>query len=226
MSSTRDSLVAERYGATALADDVELVAEAWLPTEHGDFRIVGFRTRAVGEEIVALVYGELSADLPALVRIHSQCMTGDVFGSLRCDCGRQLDAALAEITRAGRGVVVYQQREGRGIGIVNKIRAYALQDRGLDTVDANLALGFAPDERTYGACATAVRLLGVRRVRLMSNNPEKLRAIADAGLEVVERLSLRIEPDERFAGYLRTKCEKMGHIPDLDDAGRGRGEDR
>jgi len=194
------------------AGDVELLGEASLPTEHGDFRILGFRSRLDGEELVALVHGRLAPDEPTLVRIHSQCLTGDVFGSVRCDCGRQLEAALAEISSAGSGVVVYQQKEGRGIGIVNKIRAYALQDRGLDTVEANVELGFAPDERSYEACARVLELLGVRRVRMMSNNPDKLRALEEAGLEVVERVSLRIAHDDRFAGYLRTKCDKMGHL--------------
>ncbi len=206
-------------GAAALAaGDVELVAEARLPTEHGDFRILGFRSALDGEEIVALVYGDLAPDRPTLARVHSQCLTGDVFGSVRCDCGRQLEAALAEIAREGSGVVVYQQKEGRGIGIVNKIRAYALQDRGLDTVEANVSLGFAPDERSYEPCARVLELLGVRRVRLMSNNPDKLRALEEAGLEVVERVGLRIAHDERFAEYLRTKCEKMGHLIDIGSA--------
>jgi len=202
--------------APGFASDVVCEGEARMPTEYGDFRILGFRSRTDGEEIVALVRGRLSSDEPTLVRIHSQCLTGDVFGSVRCDCGRQLAAALSEISRAGRGVVVYQQKEGRGIGIVNKIRAYALQDRGLDTVDANLALGFGADERSYGRCAAVLRALGVERVRLMSNNPDKLRALAEAGLDVVERVSLRILHDERFAGYLQTKCEKMGHLIELD----------
>jgi 3,4-dihydroxy 2-butanone 4-phosphate synthase/GTP cyclohydrolase II len=208
--------------APRIAGDVELVGEARLPTEHGDYRIVGFRSRLDGEEIVALVCGDLEPDAPTLVRIHSQCLTGDVFGSVRCDCGRQLEAALAEISREGRGVVVYQQKEGRGIGIVNKIRAYALQDRGLDTVEANVELGFAPDERSYETCAEVLRRLGVRRVRLMTNNPDKLAALEQSGLDVVERVSLRIAHDERFAGYLRTKREKMGHIPGCERGGRER----
>jgi 3,4-dihydroxy 2-butanone 4-phosphate synthase / GTP cyclohydrolase II len=198
------------------ASDVVCEGEASMPTEHGEFRILGFRSRTDGEEIVALVRGRLVPDEPTLVRVHSQCLTGDVFGSVRCDCGRQLAAALAEIARAGRGVVVYQQKEGRGIGIVNKIRAYALQDCGLDTVEANLALGFAADARTYGRCAAVLRALGVGRVRMMSNNPDKLHALAEAGLDVVERVPLRIAQDERFAGYLRTKCEKMGHLIELE----------
>jgi 3,4-dihydroxy 2-butanone 4-phosphate synthase/GTP cyclohydrolase II len=210
MSLQRDTLsetICPRVG-----EDVELEGEAILPTEHGDFRILGFRNRLDDEEIVALVYGEIASDEPVLVRIHSQCLTGDVFGSVRCDCGRQLSAALDEITRAGRGVVVYQQQEGRGIGIVNKIRAYALQDRGLDTVEANVELGFAPDERSYESCAQVLWRLGVRRVRIMSNNPDKIHALEEAGFDVVERVSLRIARDDRFAGYLRTKREKMGHV--------------
>jgi 3,4-dihydroxy 2-butanone 4-phosphate synthase / GTP cyclohydrolase II len=191
------------------------VAEAWLPTEHGRFRIVGFRSPATGEEVVALVMGSPRPDVPCLVRIHSQCLTGDVFGSVRCDCGRQLDAALRLVASAGEGVVVYQQQEGRGIGLVNKIRAYALQDGGLDTVEANVALGFAPDERSYGLCAAALRELGAERVRLISDNPEKIRALGGAGLEVVERVPLRIAPHRESARYLATKRDKMGHLVGL-----------
>jgi 3,4-dihydroxy 2-butanone 4-phosphate synthase/GTP cyclohydrolase II len=194
---------------------VERVAEAKLPTEFGEFRIVGYRSvlDANGEEeFVALVKGQPRAETPCLARIHSQCLTGDVFHSLRCDCGRQLEAALGLVEHECCGVIVYQQQEGRGIGIVNKIRAYALQDRGLDTVEANLSLGFRADERDYGQCAEILLDLGLRRVRLMSNNPEKIAALEDAGLEVVERVALEVEPHDGFAEYLRTKREKMGHL--------------
>lgn len=216
MSAAQDSLFQAVCDPMArVAAGVELVAEASLPSEHGEYRILGYRSTIDGEELVALVHGDVAdADAP-LVRIHSQCLTGDVFGSLRCDCGRQLDAALGEIVRAGAGVIVYQHQEGRGIGIVNKIRAYALQDRGLDTVEANVELGFAPDERSYEKCAGILRMLGLRRVRVMSNNPEKIHAIEQAGIEVVERVSLAIETDERFAAYLRTKREKMGHLIEI-----------
>jgi 3,4-dihydroxy 2-butanone 4-phosphate synthase/GTP cyclohydrolase II len=191
---------------------VERVAEARLPTEWGEFRIVGFRSLTSSEEFVALARGELRPDRPSPVRIHSQCLTGDVFGSVKCDCGRQLRAAMAFIEREGHGCVVYQLQEGRGIGIVNKIRAYALQDEGADTVEANERLGFAADLRRYEQCAEVVRALGLRAVRVMSDNPEKIRALRQAGLEVCERVRLEVEPHDCFTGYLKTKKEKMGHL--------------
>ncbi|HKS30601.1 MAG TPA: GTP cyclohydrolase II [Pyrinomonadaceae bacterium] len=188
------------------------VADARLPTEWGEFRIVGYRSLVSDEEFVALIRGELGADTPTLVRIHSQCMTGDVFGSVRCDCGRQLQAAMRLIASEGRGAIVYQQQEGRGIGIINKIRAYALQDSGADTVEANERLGLEVDARTYEQCAEVLVDLGLRWVRAMSNNPEKILALRRAGLEVAERVSLPVEPHDGFAKYLRTKKEKMGHL--------------
>jgi 3,4-dihydroxy 2-butanone 4-phosphate synthase/GTP cyclohydrolase II len=191
---------------------VEYVAEARLPTEIGEFRIVGYRSLTSAEEFVALVKGELSPDRPSLVRIHSQCMTGDVFNSLKCDCGRQLDAAMKLIEQEGHGVIVYQQQEGRGIGIINKIRAYALQDEGADTIEANERLGFAADMRSYEQCAEILLALGLRTVRVMSDNPAKIRALRQAGLNVVERVPLEVEPHDFFAGYLKTKKEKMGHL--------------
>jgi 3,4-dihydroxy 2-butanone 4-phosphate synthase/GTP cyclohydrolase II len=191
---------------------VERVAEARLPTEYGEFRIVGFRSPVDGEEAVALVRGEPERGAACLARIHSQCLTGDVFGSVRCDCGRQLEATLELIAREGTGVVVYQQQEGRGIGLVNKVRAYALQDRGLDTVEANVALGFAPDERSYALPAAILCNLGVTRIRLISDNPEKIRALEAAGLEVVERVVLPIARHDEFERYLETKRDKMGHL--------------
>ncbi len=191
---------------------VERVADARLPTETGEFRIIGYRSLVSDEEFVALVKGELHAAAPSLVRIHSQCMTGDVFGSLKCDCGRQLDAAMKLIESEGHGVIVYQQQEGRGIGIINKIRAYALQDEGADTIEANERLGFEADLRSYEQCAEILIDLGLRSVRVMSDNPAKLQAIRQAGLEVVERVRLEIEPHDCFAGYLKTKKEKMGHL--------------
>jgi 3,4-dihydroxy 2-butanone 4-phosphate synthase / GTP cyclohydrolase II len=147
-----------------------------------------------------------------LVRIHSQCLTGDVFHSLKCDCGPQLERAMEMVQEEGSGIIVYQQQEGRGIGIVNKIRAYALQDQGADTIEANLQLGFGIDERKYGQCAEVIKLLGARRLRLMSNNPDKLRALRDAGLEVVERVPLEVKAKEPAFKYLLTKKEKMGHL--------------
>ena len=191
---------------------VEQVAEARLPTETGEFRIIGFRSLNSAEEFVVIAKGELRADRSSLVRIHSQCMTGDVFGSLKCDCGRQLEAAMKLIAKEGHGVVVYQQQEGRGIGIINKIRAYALQDEGADTIEANERLGFAADMRRYEQCAEILVELGLRSVRVMSDNPAKIQALRQAGLEVVERVQLEVEPHDFFAGYLKTKKEKMGHL--------------
>lgn len=191
---------------------VKKEAEANLPTELGPFRIVGFRSTTSDEEFVALVKGEIDPEKPTLVRIHSQCLTGDVFHSLKCDCGPQLRRAMEMIQEEGSGIIVYQQQEGRGIGIVNKIRAYALQDLGADTIEANLRLGFGIDQREYTQCAEVIKLLGARRVRLMSNNPDKLRAIRDAGLEVVERVPLEIKTKEQAFKYLLTKKEKMGHL--------------
>ena len=191
---------------------IELVAEARLPTEIGEFRIIGFRSLISDEEFVALVKGELRQDRPSLVRVHSQCMTGDVFGSVKCDCGRQLEAAMKLIEQEGHGVIVYQQQEGRGIGIINKIRAYSLQDEGADTIEANELLGFEADMRRYDQCAEILLQLGLRSVRVMSDNPAKIRALKQAGLEVAERVRLEVEPHHFFAGYLKTKKEKMGHL--------------
>ena len=191
---------------------VERVAEARLPTEMGEFRIIGFRSLVSAEEFVALVKGDLRSDSSSLVRIHSQCMTGDVFGSIKCDCGRQLNAAMKLIEQEGHGAIVYQQQEGRGIGIINKIRAYALQDQGADTIEANERLGFEADMRRYEQCAEILLDLGLRAVRVMSDNPAKIRALRQAGLQVVERVRLEVEPHDFFAGYLKTKKEKMGHL--------------
>jgi len=191
---------------------IERVAEARLPTETGEFRIIGFRSLASAEEFVVLVKGELRADRPSPVRVHSQCMTGDVFGSIKCDCGRQLEAAMKLIEQEGHGAIVYQQQEGRGIGIINKIRAYALQDEGADTIEANERLGFEADLRRYEQCAEILFDLGLRAVRMMSDNPAKIRALRQAGLKVVERVRLEVEPHDLFAGYLKTKKEKMGHF--------------
>ena len=191
---------------------VEQVAEARLPTEFGEFRIIGYRSLNSDEEFVALALGELRGDRPTLVRIHSQCMTGDVFGSVKCDCGRQLRAAMELIASEGRGAIVYQQQEGRGIGIVNKIRAYALQDLGADTVEANERLGLAVDLRDYKQCAEVLFDLGLCQVKVVSNNPLKLRALEEAGLRIVERVSIQVEEPEQAGAYLRTKKEKLGHL--------------
>jgi 3,4-dihydroxy 2-butanone 4-phosphate synthase/GTP cyclohydrolase II len=194
---------------------VERVAVANLPTEWGDFRIAAYRSLTTDEEFVALFKGELRRDVPTLVRIHSQCLTGDVFGSTKCDCGLQLHQTMQMINQEGRGAIVYQQQEGRGIGIVNKIRAYALQDRGADTVEANEQLGLAVDLRDYRQCAEILYDLGLCNVKVISNNPLKLRALEEAGLKIVERVSIEVDATEKAAGYLRTKKEKLGHLLDL-----------
>ena len=194
---------------------IERVAEARLPTDAGEFRILGFRSLVSAEEFVALVKGELRPDRPSTVRIHSQCMTGDVFGSVKCDCGRQLRAAMQLIEGEGHGAIVYQMQEGRGIGIINKIRAYALQDEGADTIEANLRLGFEADMRRYEQCAEILLDLGLRAVRVISDNPAKIRALRQTGLEVLERVPLDIEPHDCFASYLKTKKEKMGHLTNV-----------
>jgi 3,4-dihydroxy 2-butanone 4-phosphate synthase / GTP cyclohydrolase II len=194
---------------------VEKVATANLPTERGDFKIAGYRSLTSDEEFVVLYMGEMDPEVPTLVRIHSQCLTGDVFGSVKCDCGPQLHRAMDMIREEGRGAIVYQQQEGRGIGIINKIRAYALQDQGADTVEANEKLGFAVDARTYQQCAEILFDLGLCQVRVMSNNPDKLKALEDAGLRIVERIPIEIKGEKAAAHYLRTKKEKLGHLLDF-----------
>lgn len=194
---------------------VERVAVANLPTEWGDFRVAAYRSLISDEEFVVLFKGEMRRDVPTLVRIHSQCLTGDVFGSTKCDCGRQLHQTMQMINQEGRGAIVYQQQEGRGIGIVNKIRAYALQDQGADTVEANVRLGLEVDLREYKQCAEILYDLGLCNVKVISNNPLKLRALEEAGLKIVERVSIEVDATEDAAGYLRTKKEKLGHLLDL-----------
>lgn len=191
---------------------VERVAEAKLPTEWGEFRIAGYRSLTSDEEFVVLYEGELRPNVPTLVRIHSQCLTGDVFGSTKCDCGLQLHRTLQMIQLEGRGAVVYQQQEGRGIGILNKIRAYALQDEGADTVEANERLNLPVDSRDYRQCAEILFDLGLCKVKVLSNNPGKLKALEEAGLEIVERVSIEVEASAPAARYLQTKREKMGHL--------------
>ena len=203
---------------------IKKAADAEFPTRWGTFRILGFqgaRSEAApgresapkAEDLVALVMGDIHA-APPLVRIHSQCLTGDVFGSLRCDCRQQLEMALKRIAEEGAGILLYEQQEGRGIGIMAKLKAYELQDQGLDTVEANQKLGFAADCRDYDLAAGALKLLGVSRVRLMTNNPDKVAAMEAAGITVTERVSAEVESQESFERYLRTKQEKMGHIFD------------
>ncbi|MFC3919271.1 GTP cyclohydrolase II [Deinococcus metalli] len=187
------------------------VAEARLPTEYGEFRIVGFQDSLSGAEHVALVMGKVTPE-PLLVRVHSECLTGDGFHSLRCDCGPQRDAAMRIIAAEGRGVLVYLRQEGRGIGLLNKIRAYRLQDGGADTVEANLQLGFPADARDFGIGAQMLQLLGARQLRVLTNNPRKLHALGGFGLEVVERVPLHAGHNAHNAAYLTTKAEKLGHI--------------
>jgi 3,4-dihydroxy 2-butanone 4-phosphate synthase/GTP cyclohydrolase II len=199
-------------GQLARELSVERVAVAKLPTEVGDFKITGYRSLVSEEEFVALFKGELRREVPTLVRIHSQCLTGDVFCSTKCDCGRQLRRAMQMIEAEGRGAIVYQQQEGRGIGILNKIRAYALQDEGADTVEANEQLGFAVDLREYRQCAEVLFDLGLCQVRVLSNNPLKILALEEAGLHVAERVSIEVESQEAARRYMNTKKEKMGHL--------------
>ena len=191
---------------------VEQVAQANLPTQIGYFKIIGYRSRMSNEEFVVLMKGKMESEVPTLIRIHSQCLTGDVFGSIKCDCGPQLHKAMELIEAEGRGAIVYQQQEGRGIGIINKIRAYSLQDEGADTVEANEALGFAVDARVYQQCAEILFDLGLCKVRVMSNNPDKLRALEEAGLRIVERVPIEVESEQPAAHYLKTKKEKLGHL--------------
>ncbi len=181
-----------------------------LPTSFGDFTLNAFRTPE-GDEHLALSMGRLDDGAPVLARIHSQCLTGEALGSARCDCAAQLEAALRAIATAGHGVLVYLRQEGRGIGLFNKVRAYALQDGGADTVDANLRLGFAEDARDYGAAVRILRELGISTVRLMTNNPRKLRALAEAGIEA-QRVPLVVASHPASAAYLRTKARRMGHL--------------
>ena len=196
---------------------IEKVTEARLPTEIGEFRIAGYRSLISDEEFVVLYKGKFDENIPTLVRIHSQCLTGDVFGSIKCDCGPQLHRAMQLIEREGRGAIVYQQQEGRGIGIINKIRAYALQDEGADTVEANEKLGFAVDARNYQQCAEILFDLGLCKVRVMSNNPDKLEALEKAGLQIVERVPIEVDAEEPAAHYLKTKKEKLGHLLDFSE---------
>ena len=209
-------------------ESVKQVAEADFPTRWGAFRIFGFVGQLAAarpcdenagagngkvEELVALVMGDIHS-APPVVRIHSQCLTGDVFGSLRCDCRLQLELALARIAKEGAGILLYEAQEGRGIGLMPKLKAYELQDHGLDTVEANVELGYAADCREYELPGEVLKLLGVNKVRLITNNPEKVAALESAGISVVERVSAEVEPQDTFADYVRTKQEKMGHIVD------------
>ncbi len=201
---------------------VLLIAQAKLPTTWGEFRIFGFEGHLADdapsgplgkrvEEAVALVHGDIHAGTP-LVRIHSQCLTGDVFHSLRCDCRQQLELALVTIVESGSGILIYEEQEGRGIGLMGKLRAYELQDEGLDTIEANLQLGYKSDHRDFTLPGEVLKLLGVSAVKLMTNNPEKVSALEASGIRVVERVSAEVEPSSTFARYLEVKREKMGHL--------------
>lgn len=196
--------------------NVELVAEADFPTRYGSFRVCGFRATggASAQEIVVVRKGDLGGDSPPLLRIHSQCLTGEVFGSLRCDCGPQLSMSLSKIEASGSGLLIYDPQEGRGIGLLNKLMAYRLQDEGADTVEANQKLGFGADEREYGLAVAVLRHFGIESVRMLSNNPAKVEALEREGIRVVELVPCAPEASEHAVSYLRTKRDRLGHIVD------------
>ncbi|MGX5913244.1 GTP cyclohydrolase II [Aliidiomarina sp. Khilg15.8] len=190
---------------------VKIAAQTKLPTPFAEFKLIGFETDS-GQEHVALTLGNISEGGPVLSRVHSECLTGDALFSQRCDCGPQLEAAMQKIAKEGRGVIVYLRQEGRGIGLINKLRAYAEQDKGLDTVEANEILGFLPDERDYGVAASILQALGVPSIRLMTNNPDKLASLTEAGVDVVERVPHQVAASPHNQHYLDTKTSKFGHL--------------
>lgn len=191
---------------------VERVTEAKMPTQYGEFKAFGFQNKINGEHHVALVKGDIGDGSNILVRVHSECLTGDAFGSVRCDCGQQFAAAMTQIEEEGKGILLYMRQEGRGIGLLNKLRAYELQDQGMDTLEANLALGFPGDMREYYIGAQILRELGVKTMRLLTNNPDKVYGLSDFGLEIIERIPIQMEATDYDLAYLRTKQKRMGHI--------------
>lgn len=217
-------IMAERYGLKIVSIEdliayrrrteklIVKVAEAKLPTKFGDYRAVAYKSAIDADEHVALIMGDISGDEPVLVRVHSECLTGDVFGSMRCDCGEQVGIAMEAISREGRGVLVYMRQEGRGIGFHNKIKAYALQDKGMDTVEANECLGFAPDLRDYGIGAQILEDLGLRKIKLLTNNPKKVVGLEGYGITVVETIPIIVAPNPHNVNYLETKRKKLGHM--------------
>lgn len=200
---------------------VERAVDVKMPTDFGQFRAVAYTNQVDQKEHVALVKGEIKPDVPTLVRVHSECLTGDVFHSHRCDCGPQLAAALKQIDEAGSGVLLYMRQEGRGIGLINKLKAYELQEQGFDTVEANIKLGFAPDLREYGIGAQILKDLGVSKMKLLTNNPRKIKGLEGYGLEVVERVPIQMEANESNRNYLRTKQAKLGHMLRIDSLEQG-----
>ncbi len=208
-------LIAYRFRHERL---VQKVAEAKLPTKYGDFKVIAYRSTTDPDEHLALVMGDVNTDDPVLVRVHSQCLTGDVFHSMRCDCGEQIEMAMKRISEEGRGVVLYMRQEGRGIGVHNKIKAYALQDKGMDTVEANIELGFKADQRDYGIGAQILVDLGVRKMRLMTNNPKKMSGLESYGLTITEQLPITTRPNPHNRRYLQTKQKKLGHLLAITDA--------